>query len=94
MRQLQVLLGACSTWFLLDVAYYSQNLLQADMYDDINYSHKVDIKESSGHDIFLKVPPIPTVLLLCLCVVCGPLLCQGCLHLVCSEGVQTVYIHL
>jgi PHS family inorganic phosphate transporter-like MFS transporter len=49
-----VLFGTCSTWFLLDVAFYSQNLLQSDLYSAIGYTHKVG-KKSHGHDIFEKV---------------------------------------
>ena len=36
-----MLFGTASTWFLLDVAYYSQNLLQSDLYGDIGYSPTV-----------------------------------------------------
>lgn len=49
-----VLFGTASTWFLLDVAYYSQNLLQSNLYGDIHYTHKVG-KNSTGHDIYQKV---------------------------------------
>jgi hypothetical protein len=32
-----------STWFLLDIAYYSQNLFQSDIYTNINWVPKIHI---------------------------------------------------
>lgn len=54
-RVFWTLFGTCSTWFLLDVAFYSQNLLQNNIFTDIGYSPVVTASSGSGQDIYNKV---------------------------------------
>jgi MFS transporter, PHS family, inorganic phosphate transporter len=49
----RVLFGTCATWFLLDVAFYSQNLFIPDMLADIGYSPKA--KMSQPLTVYKKV---------------------------------------
>ena len=37
------LIGCCTTWFLLDIAYYSQNLFQSDIYKTIGWVPAINV---------------------------------------------------
>jgi len=57
------LLGTASTWFLLDIAFYSQNLFQKDIFTAINWIHKA--KTMSALDEVFRISRAQTLLALC-----------------------------
>lgn len=45
----QILFGTCSTWFLLDVAYYAQNLFTPEVVKAMGYAPIVSAQDVSGN---------------------------------------------
>ncbi|XP_010442032.1 PREDICTED: probable inorganic phosphate transporter 1-3 [Camelina sativa] len=57
------LLGCTSTWFLLDIAFYSQNLFQKDIFSAIGWIPKADTMNAI-HEVF-KIGRAQTLIALC-----------------------------
>ncbi|EXC01782.1 putative inorganic phosphate transporter 1-7 [Morus notabilis] len=57
------LLGTTSTWFLLDIAFYSQNLFQKDIFSAIGWIPKA--KEMSALEEVFKIARAQTLIALC-----------------------------
>lgn len=57
------LLGTTSTWFLLDIAFYSQNLFQKDIFTAIGWIPKA--KEMSALDEVFRIARAQTLIALC-----------------------------
>ncbi|XP_071734089.1 low affinity inorganic phosphate transporter 1-like [Rutidosis leptorrhynchoides] len=57
------LLGTCSTWFLLDIAFYSQNLFQKDVFSAIGWIPAA-AKMSATGEVF-KIAKAQTIIALC-----------------------------
>ncbi|KAK1604022.1 hypothetical protein QYE76_027695 [Lolium multiflorum] len=57
------LVGTATTWFLLDIAFYSQNLFQKDIFTAINWIHKA--KTMSALDEVFRISRAQTLLALC-----------------------------
>ncbi|KAB1205348.1 putative inorganic phosphate transporter 1-5 [Morella rubra] len=57
------LLGTTTTWFLLDIAYYSQNLFQKDIFSAIGWIPKP--KSMSALDELFKIARAQTLIALC-----------------------------
>ncbi|KAI3964370.1 hypothetical protein MKX01_024987 [Papaver californicum] len=57
------LLGTTSTWFLLDIAFYSQNLFQKDIFTAIGWIPPAQTMSASG-EVF-KIPRAQTLIALC-----------------------------
>ncbi|GAB4850900.1 Low affinity inorganic phosphate transporter 1 [Ancistrocladus abbreviatus] len=57
------LLGTCSTWFLLDVAFYSQNLFQKDLFSSIGWLPPAEYM-SAIREVY-KVARAQTLIALC-----------------------------
>lgn len=53
----QILFGTCSTWFLLDVAYYCNNLYTPEIVKAMGYATTVSAKDTStdGWSIYNSV---------------------------------------
>ena len=45
-RNFWVLIGTASTWFLLDIAFYSQNLFLPNILEGIGYNPKINLPAS------------------------------------------------
>ena len=54
---MQILFGTCSTWFLLDVAYYCNNLYTPEILKAMGWASSVsaDNEAASGQDIYNSV---------------------------------------
>ncbi|CAN6293387.1 unnamed protein product [Urochloa humidicola] len=57
------LLGTASTWFLLDIAFYSQNLFQKDIFTSINWIPKA--KTMSALEEVFRISRAQTLIALC-----------------------------
>ncbi|KAF8091847.1 hypothetical protein N665_0433s0015 [Sinapis alba] len=57
------LLGCTSTWFLLDIAFYSQNLFQKDIFSGIGWIPKASTMNAT-HEVF-KIARAQTLIALC-----------------------------
>ncbi|KAM0876899.1 hypothetical protein ACQ4PT_035861 [Festuca glaucescens] len=57
------LVGTATTWFLLDIAFYSQNLFQKDIFTAINWIPKA--RTMSGLDEVFRISRAQTLLALC-----------------------------
>ncbi|KAF3782746.1 Inorganic phosphate transporter 1-4 [Nymphaea thermarum] len=57
------LLGTASTWFLLDIAFYSQNLFQKDIFSSIGWIPKAD-KMNAIHEVY-RIARAQTLIALC-----------------------------
>ena len=57
------LLGTTSTWFLLDIAFYSQNLFQKDIFTSIGWIPKAE-QMSAIHEVY-KIARAQTLIALC-----------------------------
>ena len=57
------LLGTASTWFLLDISYYSQNLFQKDIFSSVGWLPAA--KTMSALDELFKIARAQTLIALC-----------------------------
>ncbi|KAK2986538.1 hypothetical protein RJ640_012301 [Escallonia rubra] len=57
------LVGTCTTWFLLDIAFYSQNLFQKDVFTAINWIPKAATM-NAVHEVYL-IARAQTIIALC-----------------------------
>ncbi|XP_020222935.1 inorganic phosphate transporter 1-4 [Cajanus cajan] len=57
------LVGTCTTWFLLDIAYYSQNLFQKDIFSAIGWI--AEAKTMSAIEEVYKIARAQTLIALC-----------------------------
>ncbi|XP_031483363.1 probable inorganic phosphate transporter 1-3 [Nymphaea colorata] len=57
------LLGTASTWFLLDIAFYSQNLFQKDIFSSIGWIPKAE-KMNAIHEVY-RIARAQTLIALC-----------------------------